>query len=73
MPRSATRRSAEPQPNAWLRARLEQAIVDLARTRPADELTVRAICARAGVGRHTFFQVFASVGEAKAAAQRRSR
>ena len=50
---------------------MERAIIELTRTRPGDELSVRAICTRAGVGRHTFFQVFTSVDEAAAAADRR--
>ena len=71
MPRSLARRFSQRPANAWMRARLERAIIELTRTRPGDELSVRAICTRAGVGRHTFFQVFTSVDEAAAAADRR--
>ena len=52
----------------WLRVRLLNAIADLSRERAVDSVTVRSICARAGVGRHTFFQTFASLDEALTAA-----
>jgi len=49
------------------RRRFERAVVDLARTQPADRITLRAICARAGMGRHSFYQVFGSLEDAKGA------
>ena len=52
MQRSLARRFSQRPANAWMRARLERAIMELTRTWPGDELSVRAICARAGVGRH---------------------
>jgi len=53
---------------SWARARIERAVIELSREQRLDDVTVRAICARAGFGRHTFFQLFGSLDEAKAAA-----
>lgn len=50
------------------RCRFEAAIRSLADGRPPESITLAQVCARAGMGRHTFFQAFASLGDAKAAA-----
>jgi hypothetical protein len=60
-----------PNPRTyWIRARFEQAIREHVRVRPMERITVRCLCARTGLGRHTFFQIYASLDEAKSAAAR---
>lgn len=60
------------RPNQWIRIRFERAIVEQARVMPLEAITVRSTCARARLGRHTFFQAFASLEDAKRAALRHS-
>ena len=55
-----------------VRMRFERAIVELAHVQPIDTVTVRSICARSGLGRHTFFQIFSTLDEAKAVARANS-
>jgi AcrR family transcriptional regulator len=56
---------------SWARPRIQRAVIDLAREQGMGGISVRSICVRAGVGRHTFFQVFGSLDEARVVALRR--
>jgi AcrR family transcriptional regulator len=60
MPRSVTNPAAERA-----RRRYAVAIRSLAANKALDAITLRDVCLRAGMGRHTFFQLFENLEEAK--------
>ena len=65
-----TIRSWSDDPRAiQLRRRLETVLRALAREASPDTITIDAVCERADLGRHTFFQVFDSLDEACQALQ----
>jgi AcrR family transcriptional regulator len=56
---------------SWIKQRFLNAIVAEARLSSLEAITVRSVCARAGLGRHTFFRMFTSLEDAKALVRQR--
>jgi hypothetical protein len=67
-----TIRSWSDDPRAiQLRRRFETALMALARQQALDTITVEAVCDRADLGRHSFFQVFETIDDARGAVRSR--